>query len=122
MSPTTAILDTAVIDELRDLGRELEQDVLGEVIDAYRKLAPDLLSQMSESASSRSFDTLARAAHTLKGGSAQIGAREVCELARGIEEIARAGSDAGLAELIARCRNAFGLVDAELRRVVEEKP
>ncbi len=121
MSPTTAVLDTAVIDELRDLGRELEQDVLREVIDAYRKLAPDLLSQMAESASSRRFDALARASHTLKGGSAQIGAREVCELARAVEEIAKAGSDAGLAELIARCRNAYRLVDAELRRAVEEE-
>ncbi len=121
MSPTREILDSAVMDELRELGRELEQDVLGEVVTAYRKLAPELLSQMTQSVSSRSLDSLARAAHTLKGGSAQIGAREVCELARTIESGARAGSDVGAAELVARCREAYAAVDVELLRVVEVK-
>lgn len=119
MSASESILDTAVMEELRELGRELEQDVLGEVVEAYRKLAPELLVQMSEAASGGALEALARAAHTLKGGSAQIGARAVAEHARAIEASARAGSDGSFESLVEACHAAYREVDAQLLRFLE---
>jgi|JI10StandDraft_1071094.scaffolds.fasta_scaffold304266_2 HPt (histidine-containing phosphotransfer) domain-containing protein len=121
MSSPSPILDSAVMDELRALGRELEQDVLGEVVAAYRKLAPELLSQMTEAASSRSLEALARAAHTLKGGSAQIGARAVSERARLVEAAARAGQAESLVALVEDCRAAHVDADEALGLALEEK-
>lgn len=119
MTVSSMALDAAVLNELRELGRELDQDVLGEVVSAYRKLGPELLSQMAEAASTGALDVLARAAHTLKGGSAQIGAREVSELARVIESDARDAKGDDVAALVERCRGAFEMVDTALAREIE---
>ena len=122
MNETTPILDSAVLDELRELGRELEQDVLGEVVAAFRKLAPELLGEMEAAEARGDWSSLARAAHTLKGGSAQIGARALSTLARGVETAAKAGQGEGLAVLVAECRAAHLAADAALGDAVKEAP
>lgn len=121
MSGSSNLLDEAVLNELRELSRELEQDVLGEVVTAYRKVAPELLGTLEEAVGGRVFDALARAAHTLKGSSAQIGASAVRDLAREIEADARAERGDRLASLVAQCRAAYAEVDAALAAVVGEK-
>ena len=121
MSDSTSLLDEAVLNELRELSRELDQDVLGEVVTAYRKVAPELLVALEEAVGGRVFDALARAAHTLKGSSAQIGAVAVRDLAREIEGDARAERGDRIALLVAQCRAAYAAVDAVLVRVVGEK-
>lgn len=115
MSAPREILDPAVMDELP----ELEQDVLGEVVAAYRKLAPEFLGQMAEAVASGSLDALARAAHTLKGGSAQIGARMVGDRARAVEAAARAGQGESIGDLVEACRVAAVAADAALADVLE---
>ena len=123
MSPSSEpILDPAVMDELRELGRELEQDVLGEVVAAFRKRAPELLGEMEAAEARGDWSSLARAAHTLKGGSAQIGARALSTLARGVETAAKAGQGEGLAALVAECRAAHLATDAALGDAVKEAP
>ncbi|MBK7951586.1 MAG: Hpt domain-containing protein [Deltaproteobacteria bacterium] len=121
MSESSSLLDEAVLNELRELSRELEQDVLGEVVTAYRKVAPELLVALEEAVGGRVFDALARAAHTLKGSSAQIGASVVRDLAREIEAEARAERGDRIAPLVAQCRVAYVAVDEALARVVGEK-
>lgn len=122
MTDTTPILDPAVLEELRELGRELEQDVLGEVVSAYRKIGPELLEKLVAAAAAQDVEGVRHAAHTLKGSSAQMGARRVCDLARELEGEARAGRSAGFAALVAACREAFAEADAALARTTEEKP
>lgn len=121
MSESSSLLDEAVLNELRELSRELDQDVLGEVVTAYRKVAPELLVALDEAIGPRAFDALARAAHTLKGSSAQIGAVSVRDLAREIEADARAERGDRIALLVAQCRAAYVAVDSALARAVGEK-
>lgn len=111
-----AVLDAVVVEELRLLSRELDQDVLGDVVSAYRKVGPELLDQIREAASTRAFDALARAAHTLKGSSAQLGAIVVRDLARELESDARAGREGRVLELAERCRTAFEQASTALAR------
>lgn len=121
MSASSELLDEAVLNELRELSKELDQDVLGEVVTAYRKVAPELLAQLEEAATGRVFGVLARAAHTLKGSSAQIGALPLRELARELEADARAERGDRIALLVAQCRTAWVEVDAALARAVGEE-
>lgn len=121
MNETTPILDSAVLDELRELGRELEQDVLGEVVAAYRKIGPEMLEKLAAAVAGGDSEAVRHAAHTLKGSSAQMGARRVCELARELEGEARAGRSQGFAALVAACREAFAEADAALARTIEGK-
>lgn len=120
MSDSIRPLDEAVLNELRELSRELDQDVLGEVVAAYRKVAPELLAELQRAAGSSGLDTLARAAHALKGSSAQIGALELRDLARELEADARAGRGDRIALLVAQCRAAYAAVDAAFARVIGE--
>lgn len=122
MSSGAEILDSKVVLELRELGRSLEQDVLGEVVSAYRKLAGEVLASMAAAAAGGDRDSLARAAHTLKGASAQIGARATSEIARSIETGARAGGDLPFRALVEACRAAMLEADTALASALEERP
>lgn len=116
MSAAEPILDAAVLEELRALGRQLEQDVLSDVVEAYRKLAPELAAEMSRAAAAADFERLRKAAHTLKGGSAQMGVRRVTSLARALEAEAREARGERLAELLAGLADELARADAELLR------
>jgi len=70
MSGADGILDDGVLEELAELGRELDEDVLGEVVSAFRKVAPGLLEEIGAACQEGSFARVAKAAHTLKGSSA----------------------------------------------------
>lgn len=107
MTDSTAILDQAILAELRELGRELGQDVLGEVVAAYAKLAPELLDELEAAAGAGARDRLVRAAHTLKGSSAQIGASAVRDAARALEVEVGAGRLERAGALVQACRTAF---------------
>ena len=60
-------------------------------------------------------------AHTLKSSSANIGATELSELARGIEHAARAGIATGPAELAAGLRAEYERVADELSKLIERR-
>ncbi|MBY0401741.1 Hpt domain-containing protein [Myxococcota bacterium] len=107
--------------ELIELGRELEQDVLGEVVAAYRAIAPELFAEMSRAWETRSFDRIRKAAHTLKGASAQMGANLLSELARSIEFAARDGQEASLASLIERGLEESMAVESALSTFLEKQ-
>lgn len=117
MTDSSTAIDPAILEELRALSKELGEDVLGEVVGAYRKLVPDLLVQLDLASRSGGLDDLARAAHALKGSSAQIGALEVREAACALEVEARAGRGERAADLAAKCRAAFERVSAEFDRM-----
>lgn len=107
MSDPTGCLERSILDELRELGRELGQDVLGEVVAAYLKLAPELLAEIDAAAVAGDGDRISRAAHTFKGSSAQIGAGLVRDAARALETEVRAGRIERAVELAQACRGAF---------------
>ncbi|MEZ4334354.1 MAG: Hpt domain-containing protein [Myxococcota bacterium] len=119
MRDAREILDDAILAELSALGHELDRDVLGEVVSAYRKVVPDLLRDLEEAAARRAFEPLVRAAHALKGSSAQIGAVGVRDAARAIEEAARGERAEALGPLVAQCREAWTQADAKLAELVE---
>lgn len=92
------LLDTAVIDELRetlgdDVWRSFADRMLAEVADTARTL-DTLLSQGD-------LDTLARTAHRTSGSAAGTGAKGLHALLKEIENTARSGDAARLPALLA---------------------
>ena len=83
----SSILDSEAIENLRALGDEMEDDsFLKEVIEIYLSDTPNRLAEIDECFVSGDAVKLNRAAHSIKGSSANLGAKKVIEVARRIEE------------------------------------
>jgi two-component system, sensor histidine kinase and response regulator len=106
------ILDHGVLESLRELQADGEPDLLTELVELYRADAPQMLEAMRTALAEANGEALRRAAHTLKGSSANLGAVRLAEMCRELERAGRDGALAGAAPLLAA-------VEAEYERVVE---
>jgi signal transduction histidine kinase/CheY-like chemotaxis protein/HPt (histidine-containing phosphotransfer) domain-containing protein len=97
----TAVIDPAALDELRRLEQEGDPDLVSQVVEAYLKSSSQLLERIHEARTSKDPAAIARAAHTLKSSSAQVGARKLSSLCKQLETQGRAG----------RINDALDLVD-----------
>jgi HPt (histidine-containing phosphotransfer) domain-containing protein len=98
---------TALLEAVGD-----DPEFVGELVDSYLGDAPVLLAAMRAAIESGSATDLLRPAHTLKGNSLNLGAQELAEISRSLEQAAKADD---LTDAPARLEEA----EAEFARVVE---
>ena len=117
------ILDQFALANIRALERPDVPSLLGRVVDRYIADAPGLIEQMRAARDKADAPSLARAAHTLKSASANLGARRPAEICRALEEGARKGetAEAGalLAELDSLCDDVAAALHAELAKEMQ---
>jgi HPt (histidine-containing phosphotransfer) domain-containing protein len=95
--PEAEIIDRKTLDALLDsLGGDM--DFLKELVDAYLESTPELLAAMRSAATSGDTAALQRAAHSLKTGSANMGALRLAALCKQLEGISKSGAFDGLTE------------------------
>jgi histidine phosphotransfer protein HptB len=106
---------------LRDMLEMVGDDTafVGDIVDTYLEDAPLQLTGMTDALAAGDATTLGRHAHTLKGNSRNIGATALAEIARGLEESARAGDTSDAATGIAAARDEFGRVVVALAEARE---
>lgn len=102
----TPPIDTAVLNYLRGTMGEATAELLRLYLDS----ASGLVADMRRAAAQGDGKSLFQAAHTLKPGSASIGALPLSALCAEVERIGRTGALAGALEKVAR-------VEAEYQRV-----
>jgi HPt (histidine-containing phosphotransfer) domain-containing protein len=107
-------LDPQAVARIRDMQRPGAPSVLARVIDLYLESTPELLRRLREAARERDPARLLRAAHSLKSGSANLGALELAELCRRLEALGQAGSVDGAAELVERAVREYRGLGATL--------
>ena len=110
-------LDRKVLEDLRELGGPDNPGFLDEMIGVYLKQAHELLGSASAALLERDPEALARAAHTLKGSSGNLGARGMRHLCARLEALARAGGLEGGPELL----EALNAELKEVRRALEDE-
>lgn len=86
------VLDVKALQNLSDMLGPEAQTVMQEVIESYTADAPKLLEAIAVAISESDADSLHRAAHTLKGSSATIGAMRLSSLCKQLDTLARSGS------------------------------
>jgi HPt (histidine-containing phosphotransfer) domain-containing protein len=95
--PDSDIIDRKTLDALLDsLGGDV--GFLKELMDAYLDSTPGLFAAMRQAAAAGDAAGLQRAAHTLKTGSASMGALQLAALCKGLEEMGKAGALGDLTE------------------------
>lgn len=107
------LLDPSRIEELRALGLRSGRDLLSSLAALFRESSSQQLAELRQAFEARDPQAAQRAAHSLKGSAGNIGATEIAELARQIEE-------AGRAQTIDSVRPRFDRLAGQLPRVAEE--
>lgn len=113
----TGAVDTAVLAELEEIQEEGEPDLIAELIGLYLEDSPRKLAAMREAEARADAASLRRAAHSLKGSSASLGAFGVAALCGELERACREESSRRAVQLIARLGRELDSV----RRVFEDE-
>ena len=111
-APERAVVDRRALDAIRALSTERGATIVARVIDAYLESAPDAFDALRLAVSEKDAAAVEAQAHGLKSSSANVGARELAELAREAEALGRAGQAAEAAAIVER-------IGMELLRVRE---
>ena len=87
----TSPINPAVLDGIRALENNGSKGLFGKVLSLYLSDSPKLVEGILSAVEKGDGESLRRAAHTLKSSSANVGATDLPELCRKIEEMVRAG-------------------------------
>ena len=88
---TLAVLDQGMLENLRDLPGEGADDLLGELIILFAQEAPRRINQLRTAIQQGDATRVMQVAHSLKGSSANLGARCMAGLCNRLEQQGREG-------------------------------
>ncbi|HEU4589301.1 MAG TPA: response regulator [Steroidobacteraceae bacterium] len=97
-------LDHSAIDAVRQLDPDGNDRLLSRLIALYRDDSSQLLADIDNAMKAGDSESVARAAHTLKSSSANLGATNVAAIARQIEHSARGGDLSDLPNSVTKLR------------------
>jgi CheY-like chemotaxis protein len=97
-------LDHSAIEAVRQLDPDGQDRLLSRLIALYRDDSSQLLADIDNGLKVNDAEAVARAAHTLKSSSANLGATNVAAIARQIEHAARTGDIKDLAASVTKLR------------------
>jgi HPt (histidine-containing phosphotransfer) domain-containing protein len=112
------VLDPAVIDTLRQLTPPGEPDVLAEVLRLFLQEAPPRIERLRNAWASGDIEEVHRAAHSLKGSAGNIGARQLYEVCRRLDEAGRSDDRSGVAQLVDELGAEFTKVKSAIHRLI----
>jgi len=117
-----AKLDHSALEMIRSIS-DGSDDLLQQVVALFIESTPPLLQDIEAGLSNNELDRLRVAAHTLKSSAANLGATNLCEMARRLEAAARAGSLSAELPPFAAVRDEFEAacraLEAELNRATQ---
>ncbi len=111
------IIDEQALRNIGQLQRPGQPDLVQRILEIYLNESPRLVAALEEAATADDFESLYRAAHTLKSSSAHIGAIVVSRLARELEACGRNQEREPIAPLMAQIKQEY----QELVQLLEKK-
>jgi CheY-like chemotaxis protein/HPt (histidine-containing phosphotransfer) domain-containing protein len=111
------VLDETVLDGIRALNRARGDVIVARVVSAYLATAPGQIDEIRASLAGGDAEALRFVAHALKSSSGNVGARGLRDLARGLEEAARAGELGRAKDLAERLEEEWSRVRRSLARL-----
>jgi HPt (histidine-containing phosphotransfer) domain-containing protein len=112
-------IDPHAIDSLRELNPGDGGAFLREIVAIYIEDTPNRIDEMKRALGAGDVATFTRAAHTIKGSSANVGAQVLRGVAERLERTARTEGLGAVAPLIAECEAQYVLAAAELARLAK---
>ncbi|MBD2260224.1 GAF domain-containing hybrid sensor histidine kinase/response regulator [Pseudanabaena sp. FACHB-2040] len=113
------VLDPESLDQLRHLAGDSAPEFLVEAIDCYLDEAPKLLQAIRSSSVAQDTATFRRSAHTLKSGSATVGATVLAQLCEQLEHRSQ-GQPLAAENDLSRLEGEYAKVQSALHKVRQE--
>lgn len=114
----TPVIDLQSIENLRELNPGDNDEFLREIIGIYLEDTPNRLRELAQSLATGDAPTFTRAAHSVKGSSANVGAMGVRAVAEQLEHQAQRQGLAQVAALLQELQAEFARAEAELHRML----
>eukprot|EP01133_Synstelium_polycarpum_P020235 gene20235-24262_t len=111
-------LNRQALENIRALSRADGDALLERVILAFTGETPRQLAAMREAIAGADAEALRKVAHSLKSGSANVGADGLAQLCKEMEKLGRAGSTEGAAPLLQQMQQAFLAVRESLSAIL----
>lgn len=117
-------VDAGALRQLQGLTTETGADLMGALIDLFETTTPATLEALAApNRGGAGAAAIERAAHSLKGAAATLGAADMAEIARTIEQAARDGTPLDLAPLLTRLEvllhPTVAMLRAERQRILD---
>jgi HPt (histidine-containing phosphotransfer) domain-containing protein len=113
-----AIIDPQAIENLRALNPEDGDAFLKEIAGIYLEDTPTRLRELEDSLATGDAGKFTRAAHSIKGSSANVGANNVRAVAEKLEHQSRDHGLANLAQLLSDLKTEYARASAELNKLI----
>jgi histidine phosphotransfer protein HptB len=105
------------INNLRDLNPGDGGEFLREIVNIYLEDTPKRITDLKTFMASGDVKSFTRAAHTIKGSSANVGAQILKRIGERMELLSRTEGILNIAPLIVATEEEFAKVQVELRRI-----
>lgn len=115
--PDQPIIDQDAIDNLRELNPGDNGEFLREIVAIYIEDTPKRIDDLKRTLAAGDAAAFARAAHTIKGSSSNVGAAALRGVAERLEHMAKAEGLAAAVPLVAECEVQFALAKAALAKL-----
>jgi HPt (histidine-containing phosphotransfer) domain-containing protein len=113
------LIDPATIRTLRALNTDGNDDFLREIVALFAADVPARLAEIDRSFAEGNAPAFQRAAHSIKGSAANLGATRVRAVAERLETRSQRQGLAGAEPIIRELKEEAALAQAELQRILE---
>jgi two-component system sensor histidine kinase/response regulator len=120
-APAGEIINRHALDNIRALSNERGAELVRKVVHAYIDDTPRQLSLLDAAIAEADTATVRKIAHSLKSGSANVGAEAMAQLCKELEQLGRNNSIAGAAALLIATQGAYQAVRQALAAILEKE-
>jgi HPt (histidine-containing phosphotransfer) domain-containing protein len=113
------VIDSESIENLRSLNPDDGDEFLREIIAIYLEDTPQRIVELEESLAGGDTNRFTRAAHSVKGSSANLGAMAVKHVAELLEQQSNKHGLVEVSELIAMLKVQFGIAQVEYSKLLQ---
>ena len=115
------VIDPQAIENLRALNPGDNDEFLREIAGIFLEDTPLRLAELHQSLAAGDIEKFVRAAHSIKGSSANLGAMTLRTAAERLEHQSRTDGLAGVSLLVAATGAEYARAEAELRKIIAPK-
>lgn len=113
-----AVIDPQAIENLRALNPGDNDEFLREIAGIFLEDTPQRIAELDQSLAVGDVPKFTRAAHSIKGSSANLGAMALRQSAEKLEHLSRTTGLGGAAPLVTELKNEFARAQIELGKLI----
>jgi signal transduction histidine kinase/CheY-like chemotaxis protein/HPt (histidine-containing phosphotransfer) domain-containing protein len=118
--PSQSVIDGKVLENIRALQEDGEEDLLKKIITIFLNDSPERLRELRKAVTSGDAPSINRIAHTLKSSCANLGAMNLSSHFKAMEDMGRKNSIENTPELLSQIETEFKEVEAALKSELEK--